>query len=717
MDRVITELLGYCPVMEREVELILEGSKTVYYPDSCSLDQIIMLLRIGFAQYHRGLLEAADCSFAFILAQLQSCGNSQFEQHNTQEVMVCALIGRFNIAYVGKGLKLAIEFQNRANRIVNEPGEIPEHSLVRQVMKLIDGTVLSFSGGNVEAIAILKELCNSSATAADNLTEIIIAINANIRLAVAQLRVRDYDAAMEHLEKSIALSLQVNYQFGVAESLRRKGIILSFRKDVPASIGFLNDAYEAYDSIKNTYGLIQTLSSLGRNYSTYETNHAEFCYRKAIDLAKTYKFVLELGSLYSLMGDVLMIQGRFQSAEKYYVQDYELSNSDDSLRRKAYINRNLGRIYQIQNRLVEAITLLKTSLDYFDQVHDRTNYGYVALRLCQCYLDKDDLKESKIMERNVRSIFGVNNGFESSLCDMMLGMIYRKEHSPEAAIQILQKSLRSQEQYAHSFAYVRTNLELANAYKDLADMESYKRELVKVIKLSRHQYIQEIEDKALDLLREVDEKEWSRLRNIVYLGVSSESQESKEMKISVMYADIRNYSRLTHDNEGTQMAEFVNDFFNIVSRIVYSHGGFVNKYIGDCVMSLFGLDNEFLSDDESVLVDSVTAAYNAALEIAKSTELLTRRWELKGEIEIGIGIASGSVIAGYFGSMERMEFSVIGTTVNLASRIQNYATKNYALLCENSAQILAGKPQIKEHEPVVCKGFPDLVKVFALVYP
>ncbi|MDD4310715.1 MAG: adenylate/guanylate cyclase domain-containing protein, partial [Candidatus Cloacimonetes bacterium] len=482
-------------------------------------------------------------------------------------------------------------------------------------------------------------------------------------------------------------------------------------------IGFLNDAYEGYDSVKNTDGLIQTLSSLGRNYATYETNHAEFCYRKAMELAKTYKFTLELGTLYSLMGDVLMIQGRFQSAEKYYLQDYELSNSDDSLRRKAYINRNIGRIFQIQNRLVEAIHHLNISLNYFDKVNDRTNYGYVALRLCQCYLDKDDLKESKIMERNVRTIFGVNNGFESSLCDMMLGMIYRKEQYHEAAIQILQKSLRSQEQYAQSFAYVRTNLELANAYRDLADMESYKRELVKVIKLSRHQYIQEIEDKALDLLREVDEKEWSRLRNIVYLGVSSENQESKEMKISVMYADIRNYSRLTHDNESTKMAEFVNDFFNIVSRIVYSHGGFVNKYIGDCVMSLFGLDNEFLNDDESVLLDSVTAAYKAALEISKSTELLTRRWELKGDIEIGIGIASGSVIAGYFGSLERMEFSVIGSTVNLASRIQSFATKDYALLCENSAQILAGFPHIKEHEPLVCKGFSDKVKVFALMYP
>jgi adenylate cyclase len=87
-------------------------------------------------------------------------------------------------------------------------------------------------------------------------------------------------------------------------------------------------------------------------------------------------------------------------------------------------------------------------------------------------------------------------------------------------------------------------------------------------------------------------------------------------------------------------------------------------------MSLFGLDYELINNDESVLTDSVTAAYKAALEIAKSTELLTKRWDLKGEIEVGIGIASGPVIAGYFGSLERMEFSVIGTTVNLASRIR-----------------------------------------------
>ncbi|HPF09209.1 MAG: adenylate/guanylate cyclase domain-containing protein [Candidatus Cloacimonetes bacterium] len=717
MDRIIPNMLGYFPEMEQDIEQLLDDENFIWHSDACSPGLIIKQLRAGFLQYHRGLLESADATFSSILAQLQACSGQKFDQYNASEIMVCALIGRFHTAYVGKGLKLAIEFQHRANTIMAVSEEFPAQSLVRRVMKLIDGTVLSFNGKNVEAITTLKELCTSTGLNADNLIELILSISAKIRLAVALLRVRDFDAAMDHLEQALSLSVQTNFQYGTAEALRRKGILLSYQKDIAGSIECLNEAYEAYDSIKNTHGLIQTLSSLGRNYGTFETNHAEFCYRKALDLAKSHKFMLELGTLYSLMGDVLMIQGRFQSAEKYYLQDYELSHHDESIRRKAHINRNLGRIYHIQNRLVEAITHLKASMEHFETVQDRTNYGFVALRLCQCYLDKDDLEESKKMEHSVRSIFGVNSGFESSLCDMMLGMIYRKEHSYEAAILILKKSLRSQEQFAHSFAYVRTNLELANAYKDSGDIEAYKRELVKVIKLSRHHYFQEIEDKALDYLREVDEKEWARLRNIVYLGVSSENQESKEIMISVMYADIRNYSRLTHENESTKMAEFVNDFFNIVSRIVYAHGGFVNKYIGDCVMSLFGLDNELINNDESVLTDSVTAAYKAALEIAKSTELLTKRWDLKGEIEVGIGIASGPVIAGYFGSLERMEFSVIGTTVNLASRIQNFATKNYALICENSAHILAGLPQIEVHEPIICKGFPEKVKVYSLKYP
>ncbi len=717
MKRIIQAMLGYAVPDEHFIQAALIDAGQDQITGSCAFEPIINKLVLGFTLYYRGHLEKSDETFNNLLAGIQTCHWDSPENISMDEIMVCALIGRFYYAHVAKGQKLSLQFHHRAKSIASRSTTIPADSIVRKVLMLLDGIVQSFTGENVEAISTLTSLTETTGDGEGNLPEYLLAVNSHLRLAIALIRIRDYTTASEHIEKGLVLANQIGYKHGVAEVLRRKAILLGHQKDHRATIELLNSAHEIFEVTGNIYGQIQTLSSLGRNYSTHETKHAEYCFRKAIELAKAHRYVFELSSLYSLMGDVLMIQGRLQSAEKYYMQDYALSQDDESIRRRAYINRNLGRIYHIQNKLVDSVSHLRNALDDFEKVDDKTNYGYVALRLCQCYLDMDSLQESRKLEQKVRAIFGVNSTYESSLCDMMLGMIYRKEQKTEAAIQILKKSLANQERYAMSFACIRTRLELAFAFKDLEDIESYKNTLVSIIKLSRHHYIQEIEDKALELLREVDEKEWSRLRNIVFLGVSSDKQESRIVNMAIMYADIRNYTHITNNNQVERIAEFVNDFFNIVSRIVYTHGGLVNKYIGDCVMSLFGLDNEYIDNEEKLFHESVHSAYLAAIDIARSTRLLKRRWDLKSDIEIGIGIASGPVVAGYFGSLERMEFSVIGSTVNKASRIQNLASSKHALLCENTAIILGDLPQIKPHDSVSCKGFPEMVKVSALIYP
>jgi len=201
--------------------------------------------------------------------------------------------------------------------------------------------------------------------------------------------------------------------------------------------------------------------------------------------------------------------------------------------------------------------------------------------------------------------------------------------------------------------------------------------------------------------------------------VSSDTQESQVVDLCVMYVDIRNYTTLTEKTKVTKLAEFINDFFDVVSRIVYANGGFVNKYIGDCVMSLFGLESEMVeleNQEDDTHKKAALSAYTAAIEIFKSVNLIRHRYDFAGDIEVGIGIASGPVVAGYFGSRERMEFSVIGSTVNLASRLQGFSNMNMAIVCSKTAEYLNELPYLESHPDVDCKGFLKPVSVKAVKY-
>jgi adenylate cyclase len=135
--------------------------------------------------------------------------------------------------------------------------------------------------------------------------------------------------------------------------------------------------------------------------------------------------------------------------------------------------------------------------------------------------------------------------------------------------------------------------------------------------------------------------------------------------VTVLICDLRGFTPLAETLEPEALTELLNSYFSEMVEAVTAHGGMVDKFMGDAVMAVFGL-----SDD---IGDSAAAAVATALEMQTRLHGFNQRQREAGApvLTNGVGIHCGEVVAGYIGSADRLEFTVIGPTVNLAARIEN----------------------------------------------
>ncbi len=140
----------------------------------------------------------------------------------------------------------------------------------------------------------------------------------------------------------------------------------------------------------------------------------------------------------------------------------------------------------------------------------------------------------------------------------------------------------------------------------------------------------------------------------------------KYVTASVMFADIRSFTSLSEKQEPTDTIELLNNYFALMFDAITGNGGTVNQMEGDGMMAIFGAPvfHELHCDH----------AVRAALEMIELLNVFNEQRAIqgRGQIQIGIGIASGRVIAGYTGTQHRATYTCVGDTVNIAARIEKY---------------------------------------------
>jgi adenylate cyclase len=186
---------------------------------------------------------------------------------------------------------------------------------------------------------------------------------------------------------------------------------------------------------------------------------------------------------------------------------------------------------------------------------------------------------------------------------------------------------------------------------------------------------------------------------------------SSRRLVTVLFCDIRGFTALSEKLEPEEVAAMLREYLTEMTEVIFKHDGTVDKYMGDCVMALYNVPFED--------PDHVVNAMQTALELQERTLQVSARWEVRlgAVIRSGIGINTGEAVVGTMGSRQRLEYTAIGDTINLGSRLESL-TKEYGvaiIISEFTQQRLKGGFLTRELGEVTVRGKTQPVKIYGVL--
>jgi class 3 adenylate cyclase len=180
---------------------------------------------------------------------------------------------------------------------------------------------------------------------------------------------------------------------------------------------------------------------------------------------------------------------------------------------------------------------------------------------------------------------------------------------------------------------------------------------------------------------------------------------------TILFTDIRNFTALAEQLEPSIIVNVLNEYFSAVIEVIEKYGGYLDKFIGDAVMVVFGTPIRHINDEER--------AVRAAIEMNQRFQSLKQKWLHEGypKIEINIGINTGEVIAGNVGSTKKLAYTVIGDSVNMAARIEKLNKRFHTqILISHSTYVkLAPLLEVVPLPPTRVRGKSDEIQVYIVV--
>ena len=199
----------------------------------------------------------------------------------------------------------------------------------------------------------------------------------------------------------------------------------------------------------------------------------------------------------------------------------------------------------------------------------------------------------------------------------------------------------------------------------------------------------------------------------IFEADSEQTNDYKRKKITVFFSDIKGFTDLSDSLDPDLLAELINEYLSAMTDIALKHGGTIDKFIGDAILIFFGdPESDGLKKDASKCLSMAIAMQNKVAE-------LDRNWrEDRGIIDglkVRMGISTGYCTVGNFGSVQRVDYTVLGSTVNLASRLESICQPRKILVAPETKTLLEKEFKFEAQEAVELKGFNKPVVPFQYV--
>jgi len=212
--------------------------------------------------------------------------------------------------------------------------------------------------------------------------------------------------------------------------------------------------------------------------------------------------------------------------------------------------------------------------------------------------------------------------------------------------------------------------------------------------------------------REAERKALSRylppqIANLIVESGGTSRLHGVEQPIAIMFADIRGFTTMSERMEAAEVVAMLNEFFTRMSGIIFECNGTLDKFIGDCIMALFGAPDQAESAPQDALM--------AAIRMQREVELLNQDRVARGAapIAIGIGIHTGPAVVGNIGSSDRVQYTAIGDSVNIAARLVSKAAPAQIIVSETVRTLLDGASAFEPLGEVELKGRTGKLNIYS----
>ncbi|MEX2167474.1 MAG: adenylate/guanylate cyclase domain-containing protein [Methyloceanibacter sp.] len=198
----------------------------------------------------------------------------------------------------------------------------------------------------------------------------------------------------------------------------------------------------------------------------------------------------------------------------------------------------------------------------------------------------------------------------------------------------------------------------------------------------------------------------------IFTGAQNVEIASNRKKLTIFFSDVVDFTETTDKLESEDLTHLLNRYLTEMSNIALEHGATIDKYIGDAIMVFFG-------DPESKGVkEDARTCVRMAIAMLRRMRELHAEWQELGAVKpfhLRIGIDTGYVTVGNFGSDDRMDYTIIGSVVNLTARLQSFAEIDGILLGHETYSLVKDEVAAEEREPIKMKGFAEPIRCYKVL--